>query len=185
MFRLRLADLSDAPAIARVEAQCWRKSYGDILPEPELVRLGGADRVEYYARNAPEDIAMWVVVQRGAVVGFCQAGLTRTRYFADLGFYGEIFSLYLRRSAQGQGAGRAMVGAAVRHLRRWPLNAMALWCLRDNPQGRAFYRGIGGEEFADEPLSDLLGGYPGIAIGWTDLALPAGFSAPSRGWWQP
>ncbi len=185
MFRLRRATLTDAPAIVRVEAQCWRESYDDILPESELARLGGAERVDYYARNAPEDIATWVITQRGAIVGFCQAGLTRTRYFADLGFYGEIFSLYLLRAVQGQGAGRAMVGAAVRHLQRWPLNTMALWCLRDNQPGRAFYRRIDGEEFADLPLSEALGGYRGVGVGWTDLSVLATFPEPARDWWRP
>lgn len=97
-------------------------------------------------------------------MGFVSCGGAREGFPAHAG---ELYALYLLRSAQGAGAGRRLFDAARQNLRSCDISGMYLWVLADNPAA-GFYRHMGGQELARKTID--IGGKPllEIAYGWKE-----------------
>ncbi len=106
------------------------------------------------------------------LVGYVSAQRTRGRTQRD---EAEIATLYLLRSAQGTGLGRALFIAGARVMAARGAGALVLWVLRDNLNARGFYERLGG-------VVDLSGGRRvrrrrlGRALGALSLARPEGLA---------
>lgn len=142
---------SDARDIARVHVKSWRETYQGLLPAPFLAAMN----VEVHARRwrsalmnpGPDDV---VLVAEGpdGVVGYCSAGPSRFRAAGEA----EIATLYVLKSAQGEGLGRRLVQDAARALLAHDAHSLVISVLEDNQRARAFYEHLGGR--ADEPRAD-------------------------------
>lgn len=147
----------DAAAIAAVHVDSWRETYEGIMPDWVLGSLSVADRTDLWRRVLSG--GGWVLLARdggpkGAVVGFVNGGPLR-----DAGARphdGEVGGLYLRRSHQGCGGGRALMAAAVRRLAVQGMTRLFVWVLADNRVARGFYERLGG--VADRSQHDVIGG---------------------------
>src|ERR1700722_814490 len=71
---IRTADVSDAPAIARVHVDSWRSTYGSLLPADFLESLTEVAYADRWRRFISERSSRVYVVQEGearsGVVGF-------------------------------------------------------------------------------------------------------------------
>jgi len=167
---IREADLSDARAIAEVHVDSWRTTYSGMLPDTFLSSLRyDVSEERNRAALAPGDRELWTYVavdDLGSVVGFARGGRERSGH-PD--FSGEIYAIYLRRSAQRSGAGRALLLALARTLLDHGMTSMLIWVLQQNPS-RHFYEACGGTiaDRKQEPLAGLL--VDEIGYGWDDLA---------------
>jgi GNAT superfamily N-acetyltransferase len=75
-----------------------------------------------------------VAEQGGRVTGFASVG----RALEDERI-GELYAIYALPEVWGQGAGPALMDAALAHLRESGFESAILWVLDDNPRARAFY----------------------------------------------
>ena len=165
---IRRAEPGDAPALARVHVMSWAETYQGLMPGEFLAAMTGEARRErrqlmwrQTLEAAKESVL--VAVQDGAVVGFASAGLTA---FAN--YDTELFTLYLLRSAQGKGSGRALVRGLAHDLVSRGHRSMMLWVLDANPT-RTFYAHLGGLMIAEKTEVVPGGELREVAYGWAEL----------------
>ncbi|HQT64671.1 MAG: hypothetical protein B7Z75_05135 [Acidocella sp. 20-57-95] len=144
MTELRSATADDALAIGEVHVSAWRSAYAGLLPDQYLARLSAARQAAYYERAILNGAGVHVITQQGDVVGFSTARRTRNNPLGD----GEIETLYVLDDYQGNGFGRALLGASALYLAELGCASAFVWVLRENPAS-FFYAHLGGKRIAD------------------------------------
>ena len=149
-FRVRPAQPTDIPAIARVHVDTWRTAYQGIIPQEHLDALSYARREQAWAgilsKGDPKEHNLVGVVGT-TVAGFVSGGPHRE------GPGGEIYAIYVREEYQGFGLGRSLVTAALALLER----PVFVWVLAAN-SARGFYERMGAELVANK--TEAIGGQP-------------------------
>jgi GNAT superfamily N-acetyltransferase len=181
---LRPAVLADAAAIGAVHVESWRETYSGLLPDAMVAELS----VERWAMmwedllgdpGTAENMAIFVAENESRIVGIGGCGPQRDEALAKSGFTGEFGMIYVLRSHQGRGLGRAIMASLARSLARLGHEKASLWVFRENERARRFYERLGGTivgEKAGERDGTLL---VDLAYGWSDLSrLAAGETAP-------
>jgi ribosomal protein S18 acetylase RimI-like enzyme len=176
---LREANQADADAIGSLHVASWRETYAGLVPEEMLAGVSVEARTAMWSEilGDPEAVgctAVFVAEDDGRLVGFGSRGRQRDGALADAGLSGEIGAIYVLRSRQGLGVGRALMAAMAGALSGRGCASASLWVLRENAPARAFYENLGGEvvgektdERSDPPLVEF-------AYGWRDLSRLAG-----------
>ncbi|WP_420595025.1 GNAT family N-acetyltransferase [Deinococcus sp.] len=168
MIELRPAVSADAPALARVHVQSWAETYQGLMPDGFLSGMTSQTMQErrqtLWTQTLEEgqDVVL-VAVQGGEVVGFASGGPTD---FA--GYDAELFTLYLLKSAQGTGIGRALVRELAQALGAAGHASLLLWVLNVNPT-RGFYERLGGVLIGEKTVSVRGGELREVAYGWADV----------------
>jgi GNAT superfamily N-acetyltransferase len=166
---LRPADAKDAEEIARVHVASWQETYRGIVPDDFLDNLSIQRRTEQWMRSLsdPSNPYRHAVVSEvdGRIAGFSSYGFPREK---DEEFDGELYALYLLKSAQGRGIGKMLFFEAARGLLELDSSSMLVWVLKDNPT-RGFYEHLGGVYVREKPIE--IGGRElmEIAYGWREL----------------
>jgi ribosomal protein S18 acetylase RimI-like enzyme len=70
------------------------------------------------------------------------------------GFAGEIGAIYVLRSQQGAGVGRALMNLMARDLLARPMPSASLWVLRENVKARSFYDRLDGSIIAEKEITE-------------------------------
>ena len=142
---VRPSTVDDQEVVAGIRIATWRDAYRGIVPAGYLDAMDpvaqGARRRERFAARTPTDYE-YVAEDAGRLVGFVHGG----RYRDDDApgpQSGEVYALYVLPDQQGSGAGGALLGAAVEHLRGLRLSPVLLWVLRGNERSRRFYERCG------------------------------------------
>jgi ribosomal protein S18 acetylase RimI-like enzyme len=171
--RIRQATAADCEAIAAVHVVGWRESYRGLMPDSVLDALSIAERAALWRRSVSQGTSSVLVAEVGtALVGFAAGGPRRGDAFAHDGFAcdGELYAIYVLRTAQGAGVGSRLLRETAAALARREFTALALWVLRANFNARQFYHRHGGRIVA-ERIEDVRGHQLAeIAYGWADLA---------------
>ncbi|MSO75241.1 MAG: GNAT family N-acetyltransferase [Alphaproteobacteria bacterium] len=143
---IRLATPHDAPAIARVHVETWRDTYAGIIPDHTLLGLDEQREAvrQRQALGLKRDRAITMVaeVPNHGVIGYAEAGAPRA---AGLAFDAELYTIYVQPGFQGEGHGRALLGAAFTQLRQAGFCAAIVWVLAENP-ARFFYAAMGARQ---------------------------------------
>lgn len=88
----------------------------------------------------------------------------------ERGFAGEIGAIYILRSQQGGGMGRALMSLMARDLMARPVSGASLWVLRENVGARGFYEDLGGAIITEKEVAESDTTLHEVAYGWSDLA---------------
>jgi ribosomal protein S18 acetylase RimI-like enzyme len=155
---VRPASSSDAAAIAGVRIRSWRAAYAGIVPAAYLDGLDLAGETATWSERLGAPAAVWVRVAFIAeppvpprLVGFVSAG--PARHAGEEGL-GEVWAIYVDPEAQGRGAGRALMDAAVRGLATRGFGDAVLWVFEANASARVFYERLGwAPDGAAKPLA--------------------------------
>lgn len=168
---IRAATQDDIPAIARVHVDTWRSTYRGIVPDETLANLSYERRAngwyQIFDRAAADGSFVFVAQERpDEIVGFACGGKERTD---DPIYKGELMAIYIRKSHQGQGIGRALVRSVAARLYESGISSLLVWVLVENPACQ-FYAAIGGKPVCKKEIA--IGGKPliEVAYGWTDTA---------------
>lgn len=121
---LRPATHDDIAALATLKRDTFRETFLQdfAIPYP-AADLVVFEATAYGADTVARELAdpqrrTWVVGEDRALVGYAQVGPCKLPH-PDVGADdGELYQLYLRRSAQGQGIGRLLLDEALAHLGR-------------------------------------------------------------------
>lgn len=160
---IRRAQSGDVAGIAQVHVQSWRESYRGIIRQSYLDGLSLPAHERQWRRSLGDGGWAFVAEWRQELVGFASGGLSRTRKDVS----GELYVLYVLKSVQGRGIGRALFDACHLELARCGHHGVLVWVLADNP-ARGFYEHLGGEP-AGESMVDIAGTrLPEVAYMWRD-----------------
>lgn len=164
--RVRAARLADLPALARIRRLSWWAAYRGILPQAELRRMDDdviARRMAHAITRRWHQLLL-VEDEHAHALGYAWLGPHRDR----MGDHrGEIFELYLHPHAQGRGAGRQLLVAAIWALVDLGLHPVLVWVLAANP-ARHFYEACGGVLVAQGPVTAGDRTLTRLAYSWRD-----------------
>ncbi len=145
MVKPRIARSEDAETLARIQATGWRESYHDQLP-PEVIAAAADERrlLRRWQRALAEGKSRVAIADD---LGFAEAGPQRDAVWAARGFPGELYAIYILRSAQGRGLGRALMRLALGP----DPQPFTVLVLDTNSAAHGFYEALGGRHLATVP----------------------------------
>ncbi|HET7502109.1 MAG TPA: GNAT family N-acetyltransferase [Kofleriaceae bacterium] len=146
-FAIRTARPADAEGIARAHAASWRTSYRGVLPDAALDRFEVRERAASW-RSVLADRSVLTLVAYDVthldIVGFCDAGPSRSSFRGMPGHAGEVYRMYIEHHAKRYGLGREMFEQVTDWLRGRDLRSLVIWVLDNNHHARRFYEAMGG-----------------------------------------
>jgi ribosomal protein S18 acetylase RimI-like enzyme len=171
-YAITPAGPGDAPGLARVHVRSWRETYAGLLPQAYLDRMSVPIHARRWAMRLMRTGEVTLVAEGAdGPVGYCSGERTRWRIEgAETSEHeGEITTLYVLKSAQGEGLGHALMMATARTLQAQGATSLIIWVLRDNVKARSFYEGWGGL-LVGERIEQVGGcSAPSVAYRWADL----------------
>jgi GNAT superfamily N-acetyltransferase len=156
---LRDALPGDAPAMADLNVAAWRAFFPGLVPQALLDGMDVESRVRYWEEHLPSvpPERTWVAERAGRVIGLTHVGPSRD---PDAPEAAELYGMYVEPEALGTGAGRALMAAALEHLRAGPWKEAILWTLPGDHRAARFYRARGWQldgaaKTGHTPLGDI------------------------------
>jgi GNAT superfamily N-acetyltransferase len=139
--RVRKAIPEDTDAIVAVTAAGWRTAYRDIVAQDRLADLPLArwrHEVHVGLRRPVKDAFSLVAEIDGEFAGYCFVAAPSRE--PDLGpNVAELVAIYVEPDRWGQGAGTALMRAAMDRLSELPYGEVILWTFKENVPAIAFY----------------------------------------------
>lgn len=138
-MQIRLADPSDALAVALIHVRSWQVAYRSLLPDEYLMHMRPEDRAEKYdfASGDPGMPKTIVAIEREVILGFATTAPCRD---PDLPSHGELCALYVDPDHWRKGVGSILVAETRRRLASQGFSHALLWMLAGNRQADPFYR---------------------------------------------
>lgn len=163
----------DADDLGHVHVQAWRQTYEGLLPSAYLERLSEPLHARRWRkrllRSTPGEIDL-TAADRSGIVAYVSGGPVR----GGIPDEAEITTLYVLRSAQGQGLGRRLMIAAARAFAATGAQSLTLSVLRGNDGARAFYERMGGDAGEATVRRGPGGLLSEIPYHWPDISVLAG-----------
>jgi len=167
-FAIIPAGPSDAAGLAQVHVQSWRETYPGILPHGFLERMSAPLHARRWRMRLMQlnEVVLVAETPEG-LVGFCSGDWSRGQGLEPR--EAEVHTLYVLKSAQGQGLGRRLLTGAVRALAARGATSLTIGVLRDNLPARVFYEHLGGSLEGEHV--ELVGGTSVAAVDyrWEEL----------------
>lgn len=155
---IRLARLTDAPAIAQVHVTAWQATYRGLLPATLLDNLTIEGRIQEWNEILTLGGGYIVVCTNNErIIGFAGCGECRDDDLSD-GRTGELYAIYLDPAFWGQGYGTTLLNTALALLQRDDYRLVTLWVLEGNQRARGFYEYVGFVADGDIKIEALPGG---------------------------
>jgi ribosomal protein S18 acetylase RimI-like enzyme len=172
---LRIASGDDAERLGALHVASWHETYKGIVPDEMLASLSVEDRTAFWSKilgntSGCADTFVWVAEEVGRIVGFGSCGRQRDQSLSAKGFDAEISAIYILRSHQGSGIGRAIMNVMASTLCEREHRAATLWVLRENGAARGFYERLGGILVAEKEDVRRHATLIEVAYGWRNLA---------------
>ena len=152
--RVRRATPDDTEKIVGVTAAGWRTAYRGIVAPARLAELP-IDRWHHEVHvgllRPVEDAFSYVAEIGGEFAGYCfVAAPSRER---ELGpNVAELVAIYVEPDRWSQGAGSALMRAAIARLEQLPYEEVFLWTFKENAPAIAFYERHGWKRDGDEKV---------------------------------
>ena len=161
MSDVRKATPDDVEMLARIHVTAWRETYPGLIPEAEIAARDMKVRRKQWTNQIARGQSRIAVVPD---LGFAQAGPQRDAALRDAGISQELYAIYLLRSGQRRGLGRALL-AAVTDPEAGPMSALVV---DGNDAAIAFYRATGAR--CRDTRNDWIGAAPTLehAYVWDD-----------------
>ncbi len=139
MEQIRPAQAADLLALGQIHFQAWTETYTGLIDQDYLDRRSEAKSIAAAERQGIENVL--IAELDGKPVGFARYGKTRDTDLPE--GYGEVGGLYLLRSAQRKGLGKALMQAALQALQEMGFHSVMLWVLDSNQTAIHFYEKAG------------------------------------------
>ena len=143
-IKLRRVRIKDARDFTACHISCWQAAYRGIIPDSYLDNMNTEldARTERCVQSLsnPGTNEFFYVGHKGQMIGRLIICKSRD---ADMPHAGEIGAFYLVRAFWGKGYGKAMMGFALKRLKRKGHRDVLLWVLEENARARRFYEKCG------------------------------------------
>ena len=168
--RIRRANPDDLMGMARVHVDTWKTTYRGIVSDAYLDALTyEGDIARGFGRWLKQPVDRWTYLvaldPSESIVGFAVGGPSRDQ---DPDHGGELGAVYVLKSYQGAGVGKALVREVTRHLVQLGITSMIVWVLEANPY-RRFYEKLGGIAAKRRVVPVAGTPLPEVGYGWKDI----------------
>ncbi len=151
---IRRAAPADVAAIADVHVASFKAAHLGLVPLDHVTVERRKAAWRDLLTAAPTEGFTFVAEREGRVVGFCHVATPSRDADADPAT-AELTSIYVAPEDWRGGAGGALLGAAIDHLRACQWQELTLWVLAPNDRARSFYSALAfgpdGAEKTHEP----------------------------------
>jgi GNAT superfamily N-acetyltransferase len=171
-LRFRLADVSDAAAIAALHADSWRRHYRGAYADAFLDGDVEKDRLAVWSERLGEpdrDTHTIVAEDGGRLIGFAH-----TVFEVDPRWGALLDNLHVVHGEKRRGIGSRLMALSARAAIKCG-TGLYLWVLEQNRDARAFYESRGGRCVERVPVpspggvaSRLIGSPIGLRYAWPD-----------------
>lgn len=156
-MRFREATPEDAPAIARVHAESWQRTFDFALSEEYRAGPVFDDRAAVWASRmaaAPPNQYVVLAEEDGSLAGFACA------YGADHERWGALLdNLHINADCQGRGLGKKLTGLVAEWcVANYPDDGMYLWVLEKNTRARRMYEKLGAAFVETDTVANVTSG---------------------------
>lgn len=160
-MKLRAATPLDREAIAAVQAESWRTTYREMLPDAYLDDKVEAELIRHWANVEilPKDVVL--VAEDDQIVGFIAIWCDPDPF---------IDNLHILPNRQSKGTGRKLMYAAAEELQRLGYTTAYLWVLENNLRAIRFYESLGGVRTKLENKNIFGHIVPNLKIEWQDVS---------------
>jgi ribosomal protein S18 acetylase RimI-like enzyme len=126
---IRPVSVDETAALAALAARTYAETFGASMSREDLEAQLQATRSADYFRSALQEDTILVAVIDGAIVGYVQLSDVRIPVEGVTSADQELFALYVSGERQGQGIGKALLEAALAHVRlaRAPRIFLDVW----------------------------------------------------------
>lgn len=168
-IHVRRAKPEDAGGIARVYIESWHDTYAAILPMRLLCAMTPQGQTVRWRSSilAREEAVFVAEDERGEIVGMASCGISRD---TNLGFDGEVYTLYVDPARYSSGIGRSLLARAFAWMMERGYVSCVIWAHAKN-NARFFYEKMGGRLVAERSGRLMGGAISESAFGWDKLAL--------------
>jgi GNAT superfamily N-acetyltransferase len=169
-LHIRQARQEDAADVAQVYIDSWHDTYPGVLPTALLRAMtpkGQTARWLAAIRAQGRETVLVADTERHGIVGMASLGPARDD---EIGFDGEVYTLYVDPAFYGQGVGRALLQGAFAAMSRHGMTNCVIWAHARN-HARYFYEAMGGRLIAERTARLMGEPVPEAAFGWKTLAL--------------
>lgn len=141
-FKIRLAGLEDAHAIADVHVRCWRALYGGMLDQKYLDGMDGRQRLATWRSNLEKTGAHYsvYVAELGGEIG----GFTTLGRSDETEGKAEMYSIYLDPAWHGRGIGSSLFREGLGWAKSGAFSSLSAWVFKAYGPGHEFYKHMGG-----------------------------------------
>ena len=163
----REANIEDAPLVAKVHVESWRKSFAGIVPQEFLDNLTVEKREQAFRQRLGEPNYKMFVAEtaKNGIVGFADFGKARESNFE---FEAELYAIYLLHEFQQKGIGANLFRLCQKQMIADKINSMYLMALEISPY-KSFYEKMGGQIVGRGNHFLALVEYETIIYGWKNL----------------
>ena len=137
----RLAQSTDARAIAEINVRAWQKAYKGLLPDALLDKLSVDGAAKGWQAHIESGVIIWLLEFDGVVRGFASIGKSLDKDAEQ--DVAELFTIYIEPEYVGMHLGSELIHAALNDLRHSQFRQCTVWFLAGNDQAQAFYERIG------------------------------------------
>lgn len=170
-MKVRAARLEDAHVVADIFVRSARIEFPETLPASWLERLSVEAEAKTYAKLIEsEDSTVFVAESEEGVIGYAVSAPVSVpdRVPSDT-YPGEVMGIFILRSGQRHGWGRALIRAVAEDMLERGRQGMVVYTQRENGAARRFYEKLGAVAI-DEITRDFDGvDVVEIGYGWSDL----------------
>lgn len=140
MINIRLAHITDADSITRINIDTWRSNYAGIVPDEHLDSL--LYNIEAYQRtiNNPNNI-VYVAEYNSVVVGYICSGIDTA---PDAVASSKLRMAYVKKKYQNQGIGKKLFLKITEHLYKSGYNTLSANTF-SAANSNFFYSALGGK----------------------------------------
>lgn len=145
MIRVREADVSDAAAMAEVNAAGWRVGYRGLVPDEYLEHLPVARwrrEMTDGLRTPRGDSFTRIAELDGEFAGYCFVAAPGREERED-SLRAELVALYVDPPRWGRGTGRALLEAAIAETAERGYESIELWTFESNERALRLYERAG------------------------------------------
>lgn len=168
---IRPATLADIEHVGAIHVRSWQETYPQLLPDALIAGHTQESRAALWRRvietTPVGETRVVVAEQDGAIIGFGALAPQRDATLAAQGYASEITALYLLRTHQGKGGGRALVQELARLVGN--PGGLSLWVLAGNDRAAGFYARLGGQIIARKAETRGAVMLEEWAYGWPDV----------------
>lgn len=146
---IRLAVLSDAPAMAEIHVRSWEAAYKDIIPAEYIKKRSEKRPAQWQSILSQANDTRYIIEADGKPAGMVCAGEPQDDNVETLndsgidGSFYELQAMYLHPDFFRRGIGTKAMNFAIEKGRAAGKSYMILWVLEDNKSAVEFYKACG------------------------------------------